>query len=296
MGLDRTAEFFRGAVVGDRSRIALLLTRTSANQRLMAPSISLTPALHSPSYARIITNQEILMRLSLLALPVLLVLPLCGEVQDPLRLVQKAAANYAGLLKTTYDFEQTELLELNSSSRSQTPGRQWIVGSRGRYREESLSSGTLYVFDGKHNWAYSPGRNEYTKTSARSAHRLATSLIGFEIAGHRAKSARFLRVEDVNLASGPVACQVIEVEREAVDDRMGKSLTTYWIDAKRRLFLKARISYPARAVDGSASSSEKATTVSFSKANVGRPVDESLFRFTPPAGAVLVERLTFGPK
>ena len=35
----------------------------------------------------------------------------------------------------------------------------------------------------------------------------------FEIAGYRAKSARLLRQETLELASGPVLCQVIEAER-----------------------------------------------------------------------------------
>ncbi|HEY3443443.1 MAG TPA: hypothetical protein VGK29_21975 [Paludibaculum sp.] len=236
------------------------------------------------------------MRKSLIALPVLLLLPLCAEAQDPLQLVQKVAANYAALSKTTYDFERIELMEFKSSSQHQTQRRQRIVGSGGKYREESLPSGPLYLFDGQFNWAYNPDRNEYTKTSARAAALRAPSLSMFEIVGYRAKSARLLRVENLELASGPVVCQVIEVERVATDDRMEHSPTTYWIDVNRSLVLKSRTSYTTRAVDGSTSSSENTTTVSFSKAIVGQPVDESLFRFTPPADAVLVERMTFGPK
>jgi hypothetical protein len=70
---------------------------------------------------------------------------------------------------------------------------------------------------------------------------------------------------------------------------------TYWIDASRNLVLKMNYRYTV-AQAGRPSPSESVVTVSSTKAAVGQPVDDLLFRFTPPPDAVPVERLTFGPK
>jgi outer membrane lipoprotein-sorting protein len=231
------------------------------------------------------------MRKTALFLAVLV--PSLALAQDPLLLLKKVAATYAALPKTTYDFEQLEVREHLDSSHNQSEQRQRIAGSGGRYREETLPSGVLYIFDGQFRWAFNRDRNEYTKTSATSGR--ATGLSMFELTGYRAKGARLLRQEVVELASGPVMCQVIEVEPEADGNRVQYSPTTYWIDADRSLVLKMNYKY-AVAEAGRPNPAESMVTVSFTKAAVGQPVDEPLFRFTPPPDAVQVERLTFGPK
>src|ERR1035438_10015593 len=117
----------------------------------------------------------------------------------------------------------------------------------------------------------------------------------FEIAAYRTKSVRLLRQETIELSSGPVVCQVIEVEQESPNDRMQYSPLTYWIDTSRNLVLKMNYKVTIREADRP-TPSESIITVSFPKATVGQGVDEELFRFTPPADAVQVERLSFGPK
>src|ERR1700682_4489247 len=89
-----------------------------------------------------------------------------ASAQDPLQLLKKVAANYAALHKTTYDFEQVEVREDLGPRHDQSEQRQRIAGSGGKFRQEVLPSGMLYIFDGQFRWAFNRDRNEYTKTSA----------------------------------------------------------------------------------------------------------------------------------
>src|ERR1035437_21925 len=242
----------------------------------------------------IIREQECLMRKLAIVLPAFVLLSPFAAAQDPLQLLKKVAASYAALPKTSYDFERVEVREYRGAIHNRTEQRRRIVGSPGKVREEALPAGILYLFDGQYRWAYNPDREEFTKTSASAATAHAASLSMFELVAYRVKDVRFLRQETLQLASGPVVCQVIEVEREPTDDRTWSSPTTYWIDASRNLVLKSQYGYVSGASGGPGP--ENSVTVSFTKAVVGQPVDESLFRFPPPADAVQVERLTFGPK
>lgn len=222
---------------------------------------------------------------------VVLLSPLAAA-QTPLELLSKVAANYTSLSKTSYDFEQVEIREF-SLSQSKSEQRLRIAGSGGKYRQETLPSGTLWVADGQFRWAYNRDRNEYTKTPAKPG--IATGLSTFSIAAFRLKSARFLRQETLELAAGPVVCQVIEAEKENTDERIQNSPVTYWIDAARNLILKMK--YTVTINDSSRPSPVvQIITVSVLKATVGQPVEEALFRFTPLPDATQVERLTFGPK
>ena len=172
-----------------------------------------------------------------------------AAAQDPLQLMQKVAANYKALPKTTYDFEQVEVREYLGTYHNQTEQRLRIAGSAGKYRQEQLPPGTLYLFDGQFNWAYNRDRNEYTKISANFAAGLAPGLSMFEIAAYRTKSVRLLRQETIELSSGPVVCQVIEVEQESPNDRMQYSPLTYWIDTSRNLVLKMNYKVTIREAD-----------------------------------------------
>jgi outer membrane lipoprotein-sorting protein len=222
-------------------------------------------------------------------------LPQWAGAQDALELLNRVAANYKTLAKTTYDFEQVERRELLSGSLTVTERRQRIAGSQGRFREQQLPSGTLYLFDSQFLWVYDPDRNEYAKRSFPRPSLDAFSLVSFELANSRVKSARFLRQESVDLVAGPVLCQVIEVERDPSDSHTQESSKTYWIDAGRNLVLKFQ--YTCTIQDAARPNpSVTKVTIWTPRAAVGQPVDEALFRFNPPEGSVEVERLTFAPK
>jgi outer membrane lipoprotein-sorting protein len=220
-----------------------------------------------------------------------------APAQDVLQLLQQVAATYSNLPKTAYDFEKAEVRESSGTFSSRSEQRMRIMGSGGRYRQQQLPSGVLYIFDGQDRWSYQPDRNEYTKTSVGRTTGAPMApppfLAEFQTVAYRVKVARLLRAEAVDLQSGPVVCQVVEVEREYSDNRMQYSPTTYWIDTNRNLILKASYRYSA-VREGQASSPETTVTTLFTRAAMGQPVDESLLRFVPPAGSAQVETLSFG--
>ncbi|MBZ5727887.1 MAG: redoxin domain-containing protein [Acidobacteriia bacterium] len=237
------------------------------------------------------------MRKAVLALAVLVLLSPCALAQDPLEILKKVAATYSALPKTTYDFELVEVREDLGTYHHQSEERMRIAGAFGSYRQETIPSGVLYVSDGQVRWTYNPDRNEYSKFPTNPAAGHASALSQFETAAASVKSARVLRQETLELASGPVACQVIEVEGKSANanDRIQYSPSTYWIDTSRNLVLKQ--SYRLTITDADRPRpSESITTTTFLKATVGQPVEESLLHFIPPADAVQVERMTFGPK
>jgi outer membrane lipoprotein-sorting protein len=215
-----------------------------------------------------------------------------AAAQDPLQLLKKVAATYAALHETSYEFEFVEQTEYPGPFHNVIERRVRLAGSAGRSRNETVG-GVVYVSDGQFAWAYNPDRNEYTK-APDSRGRGTADLTQIELAAHRVKSARRLREETLPLASGPVLCQVIEVEREAEPGGVQSSPRTYWIDAGRNTVLKVTYKVPVH--NSGLPPSESVTTMTFSKAAIGQPVDDALFRFTPPEHAVEVDRLIFGPK
>lgn len=232
------------------------------------------------------------MRRVILVLPALYLLPPSAAGQEPLQLVKKVAAHYASLSKTSYDFEQTEVRESGGAHAWRSEGRMRVVGSGGKYRQEPLPSGPLYVSDGVNYWVYDPDANEYQKRQAILG--VAPSLSAMMIAGYGAKSAKLLREETIDSSSGPVRCQVIEVDTAASSDRLRYSPKTYWIEADRLIVWKLSYTTTSNLTDGERPSAPTRYTLSFAKATIGSSVDESLFRFTPPADAVEVRHLDFG--
>jgi len=227
------------------------------------------------------------------ACAVVLLLAGCAPAQDSTQLLKQVLALYAELPKSTYDLELVEAREF-PGHHSTTETRWRIAGSAGRYRQEDLSSGILYLFDGHAIWSYNPERNEYTKVDGLGyGGSLPSFLRQFEIPN--LNSGRYLRQEPLDSASGPVLCQVFEVTVPNRNERMNHSPYTYWIDPSTRLVMKLRYTVDIQ-TDGKPEPSRQIVTLSLGKAQTGRPVDDDLFRFAPPEGALQVDQLMFGAK
>ena len=91
--------------------------------------------------------------------------------QDQLQLINKVAATYRALPKTSYDFEMVTVRDSPGSFRNVSEMHRRIAGSAGKYRSEGFPYGILYVFDGQFRWSYNSDRKEYTKTSAPASTR-----------------------------------------------------------------------------------------------------------------------------
>ena len=218
--------------------------------------------------------------------------PFSLGAQDAVDLLNKAGAAVRALSKTSYDFEQVQVRDTQLGERLLSERRVRLVGDGGRYRVEPLPSGPLYVFDGTYRWAYNPERNEYTK--ATGAATIAPDLTRLELASYHVRSAKILRQENIELATGQVVCQVVEAVADRGNDSQTYSPITYWIDVDRNLILKTDFTITFKSPERPKPSTTRLTEY-FTKAAIGQPVEDALFRFTPPEGAKEVERLTFGP-
>lgn len=222
------------------------------------------------------------MRYATAALAAVLLFPTLAAAQSALDLLQRVSARYRQLIEGVFDFEWIEVRESSGAYRHRDETRHHSAADRGRTREETLPDGMLHISDGQYQWSINRTRNEYVRT--RQTVRGSAGLTTFSVVAYRANSARLLREETLRLQTGPVACQVFEVGLHNLDGEKD-SPGIVWVDAQRELILRFQERRGGTLTD-----------VTVVRANLGGPIDPSLFRYAPPPGAVQVERLAFGEK
>lgn len=241
-----------------------------------------------------------------------------GDAQE---ILKKAGEAYRNL--KTYHFEGVTVVEMKMEGmymRMEVPIVQ-AAGKSGQSRLEMRGPFMLRsttVSDGQTTWTYIGLLNQYTKKPVAASkenddtniaaqglgpglfgHSPATSLLFAEIAD-KVKSACLLREEAVNIGGQSVNCYVVEVEYDPASKlfEANSSPKIYWIDKARSIVLRRT---SKELPEGSAKESPLAMfggfdvteTTTISVAWINEPLPDSLFVFTPPAGAKEVEEMGF---
>ncbi|MDR3701382.1 MAG: redoxin domain-containing protein [Candidatus Sulfopaludibacter sp.] len=211
-----------------------------------------------------------------------------GSAQTATEILQKVSGAYRG---TALDIEWKEGYEHQSpasQNNTQAPIRMAQAGAKTRLEEY----GMLYVSDGVHNWQYSSAFHEYADNKGMMANLFSRYLA----LPRGVQNARILREEPLTLQGSAVPCYVIEVERPRNLPGSNQLVTreTYWIDKARYLVLKSTSSTLPTAPDVPGGTSQRGIQVT--RVASGDAVPDSLFQFTPPAGAKLVDRISSTPQ
>ncbi len=207
-----------------------------------------------------------------------------GRAQTATEILQKVAAAYRG--GAPLDIEWVEGFEHQSqalTSATQSHIRMVQSGTKARLEQ----GGMLYVSDGVHDWQYSSAFHEYAQTKDGMNNRFVQYL---RIAD-QAQKVRLLREESLTLQGAGVPCYVIDLERT---NRLPTPEETYWIDKSRYLVLKSSSSTLPAAADVPGGTTRRVMQVS--RVTTGAAIPDSLFEFTPPAGAKLVDRINSTPQ
>jgi len=181
------------------------------------------------------------------------------------------------------------------------------VSKPGKVRIESSGplGSTLIVSDGRSTWMYVGRVNQYTKKPAASSpEALLETLnagVGQQLNLPESRdpyvSAKMNPDETVQMDGQPIECYVVEAALSKITIPGGLTLTdgkqTAWIDKKTKLALKMTTD---SVMSGGplAAPIETIQRVEITSFQVNQPVPDSLFVFTPPAGAKEVAEFT-GP-
>jgi TonB family protein len=180
----------------------------------------------------------------------------------------------------------------------------------GKVRTEMKMMGVdamLMVSDGKDMWMYSPLLKQYSKLSGNGTDAALQDLASDGLPGTPGvadtkdleANAKIVRSEVLELDGQPHDCWVIEsrTNKVAPPGQRGANLKdavfTFWIDKALGIQLKLSISGKTQAGPaGSPTTSRTTTTTRSLKLNEDLP--DSLFVFTPPAGATETKELFSG--
>ena len=236
------------------------------------------------------------------------------DQMEPQALLKKVSETYKNLKR--YHFEGVTVMEskagegqVRSESRSEeTFSIAAVKPDRMRGEMRSPTFSLLTVSDGRTDWVLASATNQYTKKPAgqkgrpgaggldpvsswvsRSTSRLAE----YERLADRAKEAKILREEAVEVSGGRVNCYVVEVEYQPTVGypNVPSSRRTLWVDKARYLVLRS-ITTTKYQVPYSHPYEVKNTTT-FTTAKVDEPLPDTLFVFVPPEGAKEVEEWSF---
>jgi len=214
-------------------------------------------------------------------------LELLNESRNALRAFQSYIVNQQVVVETKNRLQGR--LEMPVKLAASNPGKVRIESSG------QLGS-TLMVSDGRNTWVYLGRVNQYTKTAAASSpDALLASLntgIGqrLELAENKDPyaSAKISGEEAVQVEGKPVDCYVVEAALNKITIPGGMTLTDgqqkVWIDKKTKLAVKMATD---SVMSGGplAAPIETSQRVEITSFQVNQPVPDSLFVFTPPAGA-----------
>ena len=175
----------------------------------------------------------------------------------------------------------------------------------GRTRDELTDprSGMVQVSDGSQTWTYYPALEQYQHLPVSRPDILdpdagggagmrisfgSALLANYRGVGMTVAAVRMRPVDYLPFDGGQRECYVLEVTYQGGDDTPVRS---FWIDKERFVVLEHQV----RTVEsGAGARIERLETVVYDRVDLDQPVPDSLFAFSPPAGAKEVKR--FGPE
>lgn len=221
-------------------------------------------------------------------------------VTDARALLEKVGTTYRGL--DSYHFEGTLTITVNAQGKNQTLDVPIIAAAAkpGRVRTELRHPmmGMQMVSDGQQTVTWMAQSNQYTRKAALPASGDSTE----NAAPQGSPLARYFRptmglrsVEMVGeqafgIGDAKVPCWVVRVEYlppgAMAFDTTARATTTLWIDQSRNVVLRDSTNM---SMQGGGRSMEMLQVSAFSLSRTNQTVPDSLFTFTPPAGATEVE-------
>ena len=234
---------------------------------------------------------------------------------DALKLLDELAKQYQ--TATSYHIEaiteQRSSTALSSSWSKQFWTAYEAPGGRYRFEGRARAEEGLVVSDGTTEWEFHPIFAQYVKRPAGSyGHPFPATVSQFDsrvereafflrknlaLTGASLKSAHFLPEETITIGSRTVTCIVVEY---GSDDFRSQSLgsttkTKTWIDKGKKTIVKTFSStdslqpWTPKGPPRNAIPSHGEITVIYPVVTLNEPVPESVFTFTPPSDAALVE-------
>lgn len=231
---------------------------------------------------------------------------------DPARLLlQRVGETYKGL--KSYQFEGSYRNENRSESMGtwdENKRIEFFVLAANKPDQSRLESRNPFfsftnVSDGKTKWEYSPASNEYVVSADVSVKtNQVRAPIDMIMLNARARTViesysklpmgmafpKIVGEEFVTISGQKIACTVVEAgDPNFTSSAKSQSYRKLWIDSAR--FLVLREQHRMRNQVRVGATMESNISVEYSVAKINEAVAPSLFTFTPPAGAKLVDEL-----
>jgi len=222
------------------------------------------------------------------------------DQQEPQILLGRVSETYRNL--KSYRFELSIVTESRAKgmqlveSESRSEERVLLAACKPNLLRIELKNPTLSltkVSDGESSWVSFPALGQYMRKEGGAADpevaaawlKRATSLVAdYESLAQRARQAHFLRVEAVKVGGRRAHCQVVEIEYASGGAAITpESRRTLWIDRARNLVLKEITYSKTRTAFGNFTETKR--TVKFTAVDLGGPLSDSIFAFTPQEGA-----------
>ena len=219
---------------------------------------------------------------------------------EPQILLERVGETYRNL--KSYRFELSIVTESRAKgaqqveSESRSEERVLLAACKPNLMRIELKNPTLSltkVSDGESSWISFPALGQYMRKEGGAADpevaaawlKRATSLVAdYESLAQRGRHARFLRVEAVKVGGRRADCQVVEIEYASGSAAiMPESRRRLWIDRARNLVLKEITYFQTRTAFGNFSETKR--TVNFTAVDLGGPLSDSIFSFTPQKGS-----------
>ena len=173
-----------------------------------------------------------------------------------------------------------------------------------KVRAEIMNPQMSYVTvsDGSETWAYVPQIGQYTRKQAVPLGDAATNAqLGAMLASGTPiqrylsptdglLAARLLGDSKVKVNGSTVMCHVVQAQYQAPDNgQVQMSPNTFWIDPATHLVVRDSLQMKMTNQNGMPVRLDAVTT--YRIARINQPVADSLFTFTPPASAKLVDQI-----
>lgn len=230
-------------------------------------------------------------------------------MRDPHAILKKVNETYRNLKSYQFEFKtvsdsKTEREGLASSMRDERLNRITAVRpDRIRVETQDSHSSALLIADGQTVWMYSSQLNAYTKQASgkvdpfapvksyytryeRMAREVNTKLEGYAQLTAELSSLTLLPDEPLTVEGRQIPCYVLSLVRGVGSN---KDNTRYWIDRERYLVL--RESTEQTSGIGTDSVMSSLHLVNFLSAAINQRVANSAFSYTPPKGAIEINRL-----